>query len=196
MGRMEDEWEVLVGALMGEGGQEKPTFDEVLSEMDRKRRLEWRYGRGGKGQQQVDHDNWWTGKEPRDWSQVDELSYEDSWQVSIDELGASLTTQHKHWVAKGKALWKLVVAERELAEEEARERGVKVERRISSHYLDRVKDWRRTWKTRQVKARAEEMFAAEERGDHETARRIAEEKFQVKPPRRPGFRKEDMIRAR
>ena len=178
----------------GEGGEEAD-LREVLSNMDRKRRKEWKYGKGNKGAQVEDEEYWWYGKEKKDWSGVDNIGYEESWQISVDELSESLRIQHDHWVAKGKAMWKLVVDERELAEKEAKEQGRKVERPVNSMYLDKVKDWRRAWERRQVRERVKLMYEAEERGDHETAKRIAEEKFKVRPPKRPGFRKEDMVRA-
>ncbi|KAM7199700.1 hypothetical protein V8F33_004352 [Rhypophila sp. PSN 637] len=124
------------------------------------------------------------------------IGYQDSWKMSIDDLEARFTRQHELWVARGRALWGIVEAERALAEKEAKEQGRRTYKRpVGALQLDKIKDWKRAWERRQLRQREEKIKMLEEKGDFEGAEKLRSSKFVVQHPRRGGFKKKDMVEA-
>ncbi|KAM7214096.1 hypothetical protein V8F06_010535 [Rhypophila decipiens] len=179
MGRLEDEWDLLV---------------ESMHQAVVKR---------GKRADQASLDTgpsaWHAVPKPKrvvDWANRKNIGYQDSWKLSIDDLEARLTRQHELWVARGRALWGIVEAERALAEKEAKEQGRRTYKRpVGALQLDKIKDWNRAWERRQLRQREEKIKVLEEKGDLEGAEKLRSSKFVVQNPRRRGFKKKDMVEA-
>lgn len=130
-----------------------------------------------------------------DWASKSEIGYEESVLICMEDLGQSLTREALHWVAKGRAYWKIVKAEREMAEKEEKELGIKVARTVNPHYLERVGNWKKAWERNQRKGREERIETLEKRGLEGEAERLRRKKFKVRAPRRPGFVKGDFART-
>ncbi|KAM7190777.1 hypothetical protein V8F20_009573 [Naviculisporaceae sp. PSN 640] len=208
LAQMEDDWEEVVEGMHqvmeATTEENEPDWEAFIAKMEEKRqeklmeKANEAKKRRSQSQSQQEPGDWVILPEASgrtDWANKPELTYADSWQICIEELGARLVRQNDHWVARGRALWELVKAERELAEKEAKERGRGVQRTVSPRYREKIEGWRGAWEKKQRKNRENKAKEAEERGDVEAAEKLREKTFRVTAPRRMGFSKRAMRNA-
>ncbi|KAK3316004.1 hypothetical protein B0H66DRAFT_274846 [Apodospora peruviana] len=182
--KIEDEWDGMMD-LLAEGRKRKmgttPSYGEIYEQW-------WQAGqeiaekikKGRRTKWYEEPERLWD----RDWPEMKEISFADSWRIFGYELAIKLAAQQQDMVARGKALWKIALAERELAEKEAKERGERLVRPMGDQEMEMRENWKRAWSRRQVKERLAKMYEAEEKGDHETAKKLANRKFKVQVPLR------------